>query len=87
MSKQIGSYNDDGSIKEWPEQDIDGRDFEKHQTRADLGGGKFVVLPVNFTDWDRVEKLRQQYKPASPEAFTVTEETPSPISRRARSES
>lgn len=46
--KFYGSYNSDGSIKEWPELDIQGSPFERPATRYDLKDGRFVVLPQQF---------------------------------------
>jgi hypothetical protein len=73
MSKQIGSYNEDGTIKEWPEHNLDGQPYERHASRVNIGGGKFVILPVNFNDWDRLAKLREQHKPVEQ---PVVEEAP-----------
>ncbi len=48
MDNFRGTYNEDGSIAEWPKWDIQGSDYERTATRYGIGNRQFVVLPPNF---------------------------------------
>lgn len=48
---KYGTMNSDGSIAEWPEVDLNGSVYDHGSAnRAEIGGGRFVIVPVN-TVW------------------------------------
>ena len=44
MQNRIGTYNEDGSIKTYPELSLAGQHFDRTQDRLGIGGNRFVVL-------------------------------------------
>lgn len=55
--ERIGTTNADGS-KSYPKVDINGASYSKPATTAGIGGGRFVVVPVGFKDFDMLEEFK-----------------------------
>ena len=62
----IGTWNEDGTV--WPEVDINGQPYAQPATIVGLDDTHFVVIPVNFTDWERLDTIRPQESVADDEA-------------------
>ena len=64
MDKRIGTYNADGSIKEYPQVSLAGQAFDNTQDRLGIGNGQFVILDRFLTASAR-DELLAQLKPPS----------------------
>lgn len=52
-----GTYNPDGT-RNFPPVNIDGASYTQPCTTVNIGTDKFVVIPVNFVDAERLEALK-----------------------------
>lgn len=62
MDKRIGIVVKDGKTV-WPEVDAFGRPYARPATTVGLDSEHFIVIPINFADWQLIEELRQQVAP------------------------
>ena len=57
MQNRIGTYNEDGSIKTYPEFSLAGQAYDKTQDRLGIGGNRFVILDRFLSVEARAELL------------------------------
>ena len=57
MDTILSHTNDDGSIT-WPKTDVMGGGYTQPVTRCTVAPGVFVVLPVGFTQWERIGEIK-----------------------------
>jgi hypothetical protein len=57
MQNRIGIYNEDGSIKTYPELSLAGQVYDKTQDKLGIGNGRFVILDRFLTADARAELL------------------------------
>lgn len=85
-----GMLNADGSIKSWPEADLNGREVvRENATRAQVDSTRFVVVPVNVeytqqlkealqSGYDGLLKWRNEVAAPPAVGFTPMDEEPTP---------
>jgi hypothetical protein len=68
MMNALGTYNSDGSIKSWPDVDINGQPYDRMAGAVQgISASEFVVLPPGFVDSDGVvTALRAENAPKAP---------------------
>ena len=62
MDNRIGTFNADGSVKNFPAVNIVGQPYEKPANIVGLDAARFVVIPINYVDNGEVESLRASLK-------------------------
>lgn len=75
--KQIGTFGTDGSIESRPEKDIEGAviDWGRPQSTIKLGQSAFAVLPIGYSDAQRIKQIREWFAGiASIQAAGIIEE-------------
>lgn len=70
MDKRIGLYNEDGSVAQWPEVDVQGSGYSRPATTHNLDTRHFVVLPAGFDNAALLDELRAGLAPVEPPAVT-----------------
>lgn len=65
QDKRIGTYNEDGTVAEWPETSVTGSSYNRRiAPRTSLNKQQFVVLPAGFKNPALIDEMRKQYAPA-----------------------
>lgn len=65
--KQIGTFDKATGATTFPALDFNGNPYNRPATQCFLDESRFVIVPVGFTAWDKIEALRAPAKPAVPE--------------------
>lgn len=63
IDPRIGYLNEDGTVKSWPKVNINNGGYDLPTTRHKIGANKFIVLPVGFNQWERVDELKGRPTP------------------------
>jgi hypothetical protein len=73
MDNRIGTFNDDGSVKEWPEKTIAGQDYTRPVNMVMLSPRQFIVYVGSTRDFaSEIEALRGATMQTKAKAYEPT---------------